>query len=117
MGPTIPLPCRFIVADDERALLTVTDGLDPLFIDTGRHQVVLGCLGAPLPKSEVVLLGSALVAVSLDDQIGLCSPSQPFDILIEGLLCVWTDQRLIIVEEDVPKGRSLFCFPRGHGSW
>lgn len=114
MGPTIPLPGRFIVADDERPFLTVTDGLDPLFIDTGCHQVVLGRLGPPLPKSEVVLLASALVAVSLDDQIGLSIGPQPFDVLSERLLCVWTDQRLIIVEEDVLEGWLSFCFSCGH---
>src|SRR3990172_9783710 len=103
------------MADDEWPFLTVTDGLDPLFIDTGCHQVVLGRLGPPLPKSEVVLLSPALVAVPLDDQIGVGIGPQPFDILIEGLLCVRSDQRLIIIEEDVLGARLFLWFPCGHG--
>ena len=68
--PAVPLPRTLIVAKDERALLTVTDGGDAIRGDPGGDEVVLYRLGSTLAEAEVVFGRSPLIAVAFERDLG-----------------------------------------------
>src|SRR5574341_54170 len=101
------------MAGREGPLLTVADNLDPLGVDAGRDQIVLGCLGPSLAETQVVLSGPSLVTVTLDGEGGIWICLQPLGVFIEALFRIRPDRRLVEVEEDILQDRLFFSSSRG----
>ena len=66
MPPAVPRPARLALLRAERALLAVTDRVDPVGRNAEVREVAADAQSAPLAEREVVLVRPALVAVSLD---------------------------------------------------
>src|SRR5258707_1849176 len=68
VSPSVLGPCRLIVTRVKRALLAIADGANARTIEAERHQVLLRGVGTTVAECQVVLLGSALVAMTLDEE-------------------------------------------------
>ena len=73
VGPPVLLPAAFIRLSTEWPFLAVTNRGDPVTGDAQRDQEVLGRIGTPITKPQVVFNASALVAMSFntDGHIGV----------------------------------------------
>ena len=63
------LPARLIVIRTHRALFSIADDGELGRRDSHPDQVIPGSLGAPVAKTEIVLVGAALIAVAFDGQL------------------------------------------------
>src|SRR5579859_5740583 len=94
------LPAIFVRFSALRLFLAVADGLERVRANTILLQGLFGCVGTAFTQSQVVLGGTALVAVALN----LYLPTLLLDelrSLCQCLLRVGTQIRLVIVEENV----------------
>src|SRR5260370_17368912 len=69
MAAAILLPAAFVGFHTERFFFAVADGFDAAGADSRRHQSILYRRGTLVAKSQVVLGGTALVAVSLNRKV------------------------------------------------
>src|SRR5208283_540838 len=74
---TILLPAAFIRLVTDWQFLTIADGGDSARRNSQRRKVILGRLRALGAECDVVLLGSALVAIALDLHMGTRMILQP----------------------------------------
>src|SRR5688572_19875762 len=99
--PPILLPAALVLLAANRALLAIRDDRDAVGLDALRHEVVHGGLGAALAQREVVLVGTALVAVSLDEDQVVGVGLQPRRVAVEDLRVVRPHVVPVEVEEHV----------------
>src|SRR3989304_1383474 len=81
----------------------------------GRERVVSRFRGPALAEWQVVLIGSALVGVPLDEDLGPGVVLQGLGVLFDGLGVLRTDVGLVVFEVDIPQrhGRGEFAWPHG----
>src|SRR5258707_10388654 len=70
-------PRGVVMARIERPLFAVADGAHARPVDAERGQEVARRIGAAVAEGQVVLLGSALVAMSFDEQVVVRMRLQP----------------------------------------
>src|SRR4029077_12444973 len=91
-------PTRLGLLLAERPLLSVGDRLDAAAVDAERNEVVLGGVGAPLAEREDVLVGAAVVAVALDEDLDRAELLQPLGVRGQGRPRVVAQLVLVVVE-------------------
>ncbi len=101
MATTVLLPASFVGFSAERLLLAVADGLDVAGAHATLSQRALDGARAVVAQSQVVLGGSAFVAVSLDDEVNIGMLLQESDIRLQRTLLVSPNIVLVIVEVNV----------------
>src|SRR5690349_1686305 len=94
-------PARFRVFLTRRALFAVADDRDAVGLHALRHEVVHRRLRAPLTEREVVLVGAALVGVTLDENEVVRVRLEPGRVGVERARVGRTDVVLVEVEVDV----------------
>ena len=99
--PAILLPALFGGSGAERAFLAVADRFHPVGRNSQRNQELFCRRGAPVPQSQIVLRGTAFVAMAFDDDLQLRIGAQELSGLREGVASVSADIRLVIVEVSV----------------
>jgi hypothetical protein len=85
---------------DRRAFLAVADGRDAIGIDAERDQIVLRRVGTPFAERQVVLAGTAFVAVPYDRDADLRVGHHPFGPAADGAFGVGRDNGAVVREED-----------------
>ena len=83
-GPAILRPARDVVADSDRPFFPVGYCPHPRGLDAARGEIVPHSLRAPCAKREVVLAGSPLVGMALDQEAVLRVTRQPLRLPVEG---------------------------------
>src|ERR1700678_2046377 len=85
----------------ERLLHTVADRLDVACTDPRLHQRALDTARTTVAQSQVVLSGSAFVAVSLDNEVNIGMLRQESDIRLNRTLLIRTNIRFVVIEVNV----------------
>src|SRR5215472_15011244 len=89
--PSVLGPAGLGVLAAHRPVLAVADDGDAGRLDALRDEIVAGGAGASLAQGHVVLVGSSLVAVSLDDELGVPVGLQPLRVALEHLRVAGSD--------------------------
>jgi hypothetical protein len=98
---TILLPASFVALCAEGLFLAVADRLDPAGAHSSSGQRALDCACALVAERQVVLGGSALVAMSFNRKTHILVLAEELSICLDGRLLVTTNIGLIVVEVDV----------------
>src|SRR5664279_1188606 len=101
VGAAVLLPASFGALAAGRFFLAVADGTDARRRDSLLDQCLLGGIGAILAQRQVVLDGSALVAVALDDESHARMLLQELRIRIDDGFGLWRDFVAVVGEEYV----------------
>ncbi len=73
----------------------------PIGRNSQRNQELLGRCGAAIAQSQIVLRGTALVAMSFDDNFQLRIGTQELGRLREGIAGVRANIRLVVIKVSV----------------
>src|SRR5689334_156675 len=76
-------PARLRLCKTDRALLPVADRRDSHFVDPVRDEILQRRLRATIAEGEVVLIGTPLIAVPLDEDQCRRIRSHPVDVRVE----------------------------------
>src|SRR5580704_4779261 len=101
MATAVLLPTGLVRFSAERLLFAVADGLDIAGADPSSHQRALHGAGTAVAQSQVVLGGSALVAVSLNREVDVGMLLQESDIRLHRTLLVPSKIGFVVIEVDV----------------
>jgi hypothetical protein len=110
VGPSVLHPARLVVVGADRALLAVGDRHHPRCRYAAGQEIAHGRSGAKIPQPEVVLAGTALVSMALDEQEGARVRVQPDRVLVEDGHIRWANVVGVVVEVNVgqPRDRDEF---------
>src|SRR5579864_274469 len=101
MIAAIFLPAIFILVSALRLFLAVADGLDGVGTNAIANQRLLGRVSTTLTQRQIVLSGTAVVAVAFNLHLPAFLLEDLFR-LRQFLLRIVTQIRLVIIEENVP---------------
>src|SRR5215831_8945434 len=101
VSAAVLLPARFRAFRAKWLLLAVTNGANACGGNSLRHQRLLGRVGAVFAQRQVVLDGSALVAVSLNHECHVGMLLQEACIGLHNGLILRGDLIAVVLEEDV----------------
>ena len=99
----------------ERTLLAIADGAHPRILDSESCQIFTRDVRAAISQGEVVLLGSALVTMTLDRHVNgrICFEPRCRDR--QRILGVSSQRRFVIVEERIPDPSAILShLVQGH---
>src|SRR2546422_165222 len=98
VGTAVLLPAILVVLGADRPVFAVRDGRNPVGGDTEVDEEVLGCGGAPVTQTEVILLASTLVAVTLDRELDVRVSLQEIAVTGQSRFSVRANVGLVEVE-------------------
>src|ERR1700689_2804846 len=101
MRTAIPLPALLSVFLADRFFLAVADRLHAIGADAQRFQELLGRVGAPLSKAQVVLGRAALVAIALKFDLYLSIRAQVLGGFRQRIARVATNVGLVQIKIDI----------------
>src|SRR5712691_2744034 len=101
MGTAVLLPALFRVLVAERFFFTIADRFDTVGGNAGLRQSTLHCFGTAGAQCQVVLCGSAFVAVSLNRNPDTRVLAEKLSISLQRRLLIGTNIGFVIVEVDV----------------
>src|SRR5579859_3912712 len=119
VAPAILVPAFLVMLRAERVLFAPAHCFDAVTGDTERDQILLGCVGAPLPEAQVVFFRAPLVAMALDGYADLRVGAQKFRVLLQGSARIGCDVRLVVIEIGVlyVLGEQSIYVRRGSRRW
>src|SRR5271166_2571506 len=91
-------PAAFVVLGANWKLLAVADRGHPVLTDPEGCQVILAGLRALGAQRDIVFLGAALVAITLDLDLGLRMRLQPARVGSQHAAVLILDGRIVIAE-------------------
>src|ERR1700751_5410849 len=101
MATPVLLPTGLVGFRAERLLLAVADRLDVAGADATLRQRALDGARAAVAQCQVILRGSALVAMSLNREVNVGVRRKESDIRLQRTLLVRTNIRFVILEINV----------------
>src|ERR1700674_1486963 len=101
MPAAVLLPTGLVGFAAERLLLAVADRLDAAGADASLGQRTLHGTGSAVAQCQVVLRGSALVAVSIDREVDVGMLLEEIDIRLQRTSLVSANIGLVVIEVDV----------------
>src|ERR1700730_16726287 len=112
MAPAILLPARFVGLSAEGFLLAVADRFDAADWHSGLGQRSFHRNCALVAQSEVVLRGSAFVAVTFNREIHVGVLTEELSVSLDRTLLVATNVGLVVVEVNILDARREQIFFR-----
>src|SRR5208282_4121752 len=108
-------PALFVLGVAERLFLAVTDGLESLLGDAEIQKCLLDGGGALVAQRQVVFLGAAFVAVTLNHHVKTLVLLQELSVLLEPGHLVRANVVAVVVEKDVLDGGGEQLLVAGSG--
>ena len=98
VAAAVLLPAGFVALHAERLFFAIADGADAVGADAQRNHVLLDCRGATIAQRKVVFGGTALIAVTFDDDFDLRVIAQKIGGFAESAARVGANVRFIQIE-------------------